>query len=50
MERTVNSATLTDRQRKDLDKASASWREVLRDAREITWAVKMIERQEEEAA
>lgn len=52
MERVVNTATITDRQKKDLDKASEAWAEVLRDARELSWAVKVIEKQgeKEEAA
>jgi hypothetical protein len=47
MERVVNTATVTDRQKKDLEKASEVWAKVLRDARELSWAVKVIERQED---
>lgn len=45
MERVVNSnaVTLTDRQRHDLEKASEPWRKCLRDARELSFAVKVIE-------
>lgn len=43
MERVVNTATVTDRQKKDLEKASEAWAEVLCDARELGWAVKVIE-------
>jgi hypothetical protein len=52
MERVVNSnaVTVTDRQKKDIETASQAWRKVLRDARELTWAIKTIERQEKEAA
>jgi hypothetical protein len=51
MERVVNSKTitLTDRQRKDIQKASEPWRKVLRDARELCWAVKVMEKQVETA-
>jgi hypothetical protein len=45
MERVYNDTTLTDRQRRDLDKAKESWRVVLRDARELSWAVHVIDRQ-----
>lgn len=52
IERVVYSeaVTLTDRQKKDIEKAAEPWRKVLRDARELTWAIKTIERQEEEGA
>ena len=45
MERVVRSdaVTLTDRQQRDIEKASESWRKVLRDARELSWAAKIIE-------
>jgi hypothetical protein len=45
MERVVNSnaAALTERQQNDLQKASESWRKVLRDARELSWAARVIE-------
>lgn len=51
MERVVYSGnvTLTDRQKHDLERALQPWRKVLRDARELTWAIKTIERQEEAA-
>jgi protein gp37 len=47
MERIVysDSVTLTDRQRHDLEKASKAWRKCLRDARELSFAVKIIEGQ-----
>jgi len=50
MERVIKTDALTDRQKKDIEKASQAWRKVLRDARELTWAIKTIERQEKEAA
>ncbi|WP_162601408.1 hypothetical protein [Occallatibacter savannae] len=45
MERVVYSdaAMLTDRQKSDLQKASEAWRKVLRGARELSFAVKVIE-------
>jgi hypothetical protein len=45
MERVVYSdaVTLNDRQRRDLEKAAEQWRRVLRDARELSFAVKIIE-------
>jgi hypothetical protein len=47
MERVMSSnvITLDDRQQRDLEKASESWRKVLRDARELSFAVKIIEGQ-----
>ena len=50
MERVVHTATQTDRQKKDIEKASEAWNKVLRDAREMTWAIRIIERHEQEAA
>jgi hypothetical protein len=52
MERVVFSKTvaLTVRQRRDIEKATESWRKVLRDARALSWAVRVIEEQEEKAA
>jgi hypothetical protein len=45
MERVVYSdaVILTDRQRHDLKKASEPWRKMLREARELSWAVKILE-------
>jgi hypothetical protein len=40
-----DSVTLTDRQQHDLEKASEQWNKCLRDARELSWAVKVIEGQ-----
>ena len=52
VERVVNSnaVTLTDRQQSDIQKARESWRKVLQDARTLSWAVRVIEEQEEKAA
>ena len=56
MERAIQSDafTLTDRQKRDIEKARESWRKVLLDARELSWAVRVIEgvieEQEEKAA
>jgi hypothetical protein len=48
MARVVHTASQTDRQKKDIEKAAEAWNKVLRDARELSWAIKTIERQEEE--
>lgn len=48
MERVVNDDTLNERQRKDIGKVRLAWRKVLRNAQELTFAVRVIERQEEE--
>jgi hypothetical protein len=52
MERVVHTAPQTDRQKDDIEKARKSWRKVLQDARTLSWAVQVIEKQgeEEEAA
>jgi uncharacterized damage-inducible protein DinB len=52
MERAVqsNAVTLTDRQQRDIEKARESWRKVMQDARTLSWAVRVIEEQEEKAA
>lgn len=45
MERVVDSdaVTLNDRQQRDIEKAKEPWRKCLRDAREVSWAVRVIE-------
>jgi len=48
MERVVKDTTPTERQKKDIEKASEAWHKVLQDARQLSWAIKIIERQEEE--
>lgn len=52
MERVVDSkaVTPTDQQQRDIEKARESWRKVLQDARTLSWAVRVIEEQEEKAA
>jgi hypothetical protein len=52
MERVVHTTPQTDRQKDDIEKARKSWRKVLQDARTLSWAVQVIEKQgeEEEAA
>lgn len=48
MERVVHTAPQTDRQKDDIEKARKSWRKVLQDARTLSWAVQVIEKQDEE--
>ena len=45
MERVVYSdaVTLDDRQQRDIEKAKEPWRKCIRDAREVSWAVRVIE-------
>ena len=52
MERVVHTAPQTERQKDDLEKTRKAWRKVLQDARTLSWAVQVIEKQddEEEAA
>ncbi len=47
MERVVHTAPQTDRQKNDIEKARKSWRKVLQDARTLSWAVQVIEKQDE---